>query len=64
MKLKVGETTEVLLIDYKGGDYVVELSEAEIQEYRIIEKMFFDWQNRLKIEAKDKYDRHIFQKVD
>lgn len=60
MNVKFGEFSELVLFEHKLGEFYVDLTEQELNEYRIVEKMFNDWQFKLKLRAKDKYERPVY----
>ena len=53
--IKFAEVSELILLEYKAGEFNVSLTEQELGEYRIVERMFNEWQIKLKERAVDKY---------
>lgn len=63
MKIHLSEQSELVVIESKGGEFTVQLTEAELGEYRIVEEMFFKWQNKLKLRCKDKDGNAAFSRT-
>lgn len=63
MKLRLSEQSEIIVVESKSGDFTVQLTEAELGEYRIVEEMFFKWQHKLKLRCKNKDGTDAFSRT-
>jgi hypothetical protein len=60
MNVKITENSELILRETKNGEFSVQLTESELGEFRIVMKMFDDWQKKLKDRCEDKDGRPGF----
>jgi hypothetical protein len=51
-----------VFVSSKIGEYEVELTQEEYAEYKIVENMFYQWQNRFKKKATYRSGDKLYQK--